>query len=97
VPTIRRYVDAGVKTSHAARNLRAAIFRQVSAGLSGAALREAIAVAVHLEDVAWWVMRSSKAPVRRSNPKVSVHFVERKVAGDQSGAAFLALRDKFEQ
>ncbi|MGZ2379982.1 hypothetical protein ACVIDN_001345 [Rhizobium brockwellii] len=51
VLTIRKFVDGGVKTSHAARNLRAAIFRRVSAGLSGAALREAIAVAVHPEDV----------------------------------------------
>lgn len=38
-------------------------------------------------------LRSSKAQVNRSDPKVSV----RQIAGDETGSALLALRDQFEQ
>lgn len=49
------------------------LFKRVSAGLSGAALDETIAVAVHIENVDVMVMRSSSAPVRRLDTMVSVH------------------------
>ena len=34
---------------------------------------EAVAVAVHFRICTWWVSRSSRAPVSRSEPKTSVH------------------------
>ena len=42
-------------------------------GLSGAALGETVAVAVHFQDADVGLMRSSSASVKRSDPKVSVH------------------------
>jgi len=60
-------------------------------------LRRAIALAGHLGMLAWWVSLSRRAPVRRSVPKVSVHSSNGQVAGDQGGAALVALRDHFEQ
>jgi len=41
--------------------------------LASLALFEPIAVAVHFEDVEWWVSRSSSAPVSRSDPNTPVH------------------------
>ena len=45
----------------------------------------------------WWVSLSGNAPVRRPVPKVSVHSSNGQVAGNQGGAAFVALRDHLEQ
>lgn len=63
----------------------------MSAGLSGAALREAIAVAVHLADVDVAGDAIEQSAVRGRA------FVERKAAGDQGGNAFVVLRYQLEQ
>ena len=41
--------------------------------------------------------RSSKAPVRRSEPNISVPLIERQVGGHQDRAPLVALAEDFEQ
>jgi hypothetical protein len=65
----------------------------VSAGLSGAALREAVAVAVHLEDVEV----GGDAARRALGSQGLRPFVDRTVAGDQGGISFGVLRNQFKQ
>ena len=61
------------------------------------ALVETIALAVHFQDMAWWVRRSSKAPVRRSGAEYLRPLIERQVGGHQDRAPLVALAEDFEQ
>jgi hypothetical protein len=66
-------------------------------GLSGAALPETIAVAVHLEDVDVVGQPVEQRAGQTLGAEDLGPFVEGQVAGDQGGAAFVALRDQLEQ
>ena len=82
--------------------MRARLFSErVSAGLSGSTLGETIAVAVHFEDAdmrsTWWVIRSSSAPVRCSDPRVSVHSPNGRLLVIRVAPPFVALRDQLKQ
>jgi len=66
-------------------------------GLSGAALAEAIAFAVHLENVDVVCQPVEKGAGQALGAEGFGPFVEGQVAGDQRGAALIALRDQFEQ
>lgn len=73
-----------------------AISAEGTAGLSGAALGEAVAVAVHLEnvDVVGDAIKQSAGQAlgsERFRP-----FVKRKISGNQGGTPFVTLRDQFE-
>jgi len=45
----------------------------------------------------WWVSRSSSAPVSRSDPNTAGPLVEWQIAGDNGGAALVALAEDLEQ
>ena len=67
------------------------------ADVSGPTLREPVALAIHLEDVdvvGQAVEQSAGQPLRSEGLGP---FVERQVAGDERGAALVALRDHLEE
>ena len=66
-------------------------------GLAGTALAEAIAVAVHLEDADVTCQPIEQRAGQALGTEGLGPFVEGQVAGDQCGAAFVALRDQLEQ
>jgi hypothetical protein len=72
-------------------------FRSVSTGLSGAALSETIAVAVHLEDVDMVGDAIEQCAGQTFGSQGFRPFIKREIAGDHSGAALVALRDQLEQ
>ncbi len=45
----------------------------------------------------WWVRRSSRAPVRRSEPSTSVHSAKGQVAGHERRAPLVALTEHLER
>lgn len=65
-------------------------FERVSASLSGAALGQTIAVAVHLENVDM-VGNASSSAGQTFGSQGFGPFVKRKIAGDQGRAAFVSL------
>jgi hypothetical protein len=84
-------INGGAKPGHAG----AAVFRGGSVGLSGAALSETIVVAVHLEDVDVVGDAVEQRAGETLGSQCFRPFVKRKVAGDQGGSAFIALRDQL--
>ena len=65
--------------------------------LSGAALAETVAVAIHLEDADVMGQPVEERPGQAFGAEGLGPFLEGQVAGDQRGAALVALRDQFEQ
>lgn len=65
--------------------------------LAGSALSKPVAVAVHLEDVDVVGQAVEKGAGQALGSEGFGPFVERQVAGNQGGAALVALRDQFEQ
>jgi len=65
--------------------------------LLGSALLQAITLAIHLQngDMMGEPVEQSAGQALRA--KDLCPFVKRQVAGDQSGAAFVALRDQLEE
>ncbi len=67
------------------------------AGVSGPALREPVALAIHLEDVDVVGQAIEKSAGQSLGSEGPGPLVERQVAGDERGAPLVALRDHLEE